>query len=117
MVRQVVHTLGNGYGCTFRTGPGRNLVTLTIALLPAGPITTLEKEMYVIDAVNLVCQNYDCATVSQCTQISGVLFRLKDNPQVLEEVLDTVGKHYSADLCQLIQTTLRRSFHQRPTTR
>ena len=55
--------------------------------------------------------------MSQQAQISGVLFQLKDNPQVLEDVLEKVNKQYSPDLSQLIRTMLRRAFHQRPTTR
>ena len=52
---------------------------------------------------------------SQQAQISGVLFQLKDNPQVLEDVLEKVNEQYSPDLSQLIRTMLRRAFHQRPT--
>ena len=52
---------------------------------------------------------------SQQTQISRVLFQLKETPQVLEEVLEKVNKEYSPDVSQLIRTMLRRAFHQRPT--
>ena len=51
----------------------------------------------------------------QQAQISGVLFQLKDNPQVLTDVLEKVNKLYSPDLSQLIRTMVRRAFHQRPT--
>lgn len=53
----------------------------------------------------------------QTAQISGVLFQLKDNPQLLEDVLEKVAEQYTPDLCQLIRITLRRSFHQRPTAK
>lgn len=57
-----------------------------------------------------------CGFMDQA-QISGVLFQLKDNPQVLEDVLERVNKEYSPDLSQLVRTMLRRAFHQRPTMR
>lgn len=49
-------------------------------------------------------------------QSSGTLFQIKQSPQVLEDVLETVAKVYSADLCQVIRTMLRRNFQQRPTS-
>lgn len=55
------------------------------------------------------------ALTQQQTQISGVLFQLKDSPQVLEDVLERVNNDYGPDLNQLIRTMLRRAFHQRLT--
>jgi len=72
------------------------------------------------------------------TQMSGHLFELKNNPQLLEDVLNRVGlddasspphppppdpsastpasnpKLYSLELCAAIRTMLRRNFEQRP---
>jgi len=48
-------------------------------------------------------------------QMSSALFEVKSQPQRLEQILETTGKTYSAALCQLIRTMLRRNFQQRPT--
>eukprot|EP00058_Branchiostoma_floridae_P010879 XP_002596367.1 hypothetical protein BRAFLDRAFT_76176 [Branchiostoma floridae] len=52
---------------------------------------------------------------SDTPQAQATLFEIKHSPQILEDVLEEVGKRYSVDLVQLIRTMLRRNFKQRPT--
>ncbi|XP_039265397.1 serine/threonine kinase-like domain-containing protein STKLD1 [Styela clava] len=70
------------------------------------------------DVWSLGCIILEMATCStmDTVQISSSLFEIKQNPQCLEDALVDVGKAgYSANLCQLIRTMLRRNFQQRPT--
>ncbi|XP_013388890.1 serine/threonine kinase-like domain-containing protein STKLD1 isoform X2 [Lingula anatina] len=49
-------------------------------------------------------------------EIAQKLFEIKNDPQVLEQVLEDIQKQkYSADLVSLIRIMLRRNFKQRPT--
>eukprot|EP00112_Aurelia_sp_Birch-Aquarium-sp1_P006306 Seg1698.8 transcript_id=Seg1698.8/GoldUCD/mRNA.D3Y31 product="Serine/threonine kinase-like domain-containing protein STKLD1" protein_id=Seg1698.8/GoldUCD/D3Y31 len=68
------------------------------------------------DIWSLGCILLEMATCGfmDAAQIGGTLFQIKQSPQVLEDVLETVAKAYSADLCQVIRTMLRRNFQQRP---
>ncbi|XP_065198183.1 serine/threonine kinase-like domain-containing protein STKLD1 isoform X1 [Sycon ciliatum] len=45
------------------------------------------------------------------------LLEMKQIPQRLEEILDTIKAEYSPDLGHLLRTMLRRNFHQRPSAR
>lgn len=45
-----------------------------------------------------------------------LLFELKNNPQVLEDVLPPVEERYGPELCQFIRMTLRRGYQQRPSS-
>eukprot|EP00118_Oscarella_pearsei_P003089 m.12872 g.12872 ORF g.12872 m.12872 type:complete len:657 (+) comp24349_c0_seq3:630-2600(+) len=69
------------------------------------------------DVWSLGCITLEMTTCGfqDAAQIAGVLFQIKQSPQTLEDLLETVGQHYTADLCQLIRTMLRRQFQQRPT--
>ncbi|XP_065068204.1 serine/threonine kinase-like domain-containing protein STKLD1 [Rhopilema esculentum] len=69
------------------------------------------------DIWSLGCILLEMATCGfmDAAQIGGTLFQIKQSPQVLEDVLETVAKAYSPDLCQVIRTMLRRNFQQRPT--
>lgn len=69
------------------------------------------------DIWSLGCILLEMATCGflDAAQIGTTLFQIKQSPQVLEDVLETVGKNYSLDLCQVIRTMLRRNFQQRPT--
>jgi len=69
------------------------------------------------DIWSLGCILLEMATCGfmDAAQIGGTLFQIKQSPQTLEDVLETVAKAYSPDLCQVIRTMLRRNFQQRPT--
>ena len=70
------------------------------------------------DVWSLGCIILELATCAflDPVQISGILFEIKQNPQCLEDILVDLPQHnYSAELCQLIRTMLRRNFQQRPT--
>lgn len=62
----------------------------------------------------IILEMATCGFMDQA-EMSSILFQLKSSPQIIEDVLNNVSKHYSADLCQLIRVMLRRAFHQRPT--
>ncbi|XP_065916467.1 serine/threonine kinase-like domain-containing protein STKLD1 isoform X2 [Dysidea avara] len=62
----------------------------------------------------IILEMATCGFMDQA-EMSTILFQLKGSPQIVEDVLENVSKHYSADLCQLIRVMLRRAFHQRPT--
>lgn len=63
----------------------------------------------------IILEMASCA-IMDSVQISTSLFEIKQNPQCLEDALSDLSKgKYSADLCQLIRTMLRRNFQQRPT--
>ncbi|XP_070581939.1 serine/threonine kinase-like domain-containing protein STKLD1 [Ptychodera flava] len=68
------------------------------------------------DLWSLGCITLEMASCAFMTtqEIQAVLFQIKQSPQVLEEVLEDVSKSYSADLCQMIRTMLRKNFKQRP---
>lgn len=87
------------------------------------------------DVWSMGCITLEMTTcqILDATQMSGHLFELKNNPQLLEDLLNRVGgedvavptedseaagatgsKLYSIDLCALIRTMLRRNFQQRP---
>ena len=70
------------------------------------------------DVWSLGCIILELATCAflDPVQISSILFEIKQSPQCLEDVLVELPKYkYSAQLCQLIRTMLRRNFQQRPT--
>ena len=70
------------------------------------------------DVWSLGCIILELATCAflDSIQISGILFEIKQNPQCLEDILSDLPKQgYSAELCQVIRTMLRRNFQQRPT--
>nr|CAB3264290.1 serine/threonine-protein kinase Nek6-like [Phallusia mammillata] len=70
------------------------------------------------DVWSLGCILLELATCSfmDPVQISSTLFEIKQNPQCLEDILAELAHHkYTAHLCQLIRTMLRRNFQQRPT--
>jgi probable inactive protein kinase-like protein SgK071 len=48
--------------------------------------------------------------------LSGILFQVKLNPKVLDDLIPKLQQRYSTDLCEVVKTMLRRSYHQRPTT-
>ncbi|XP_072016203.1 serine/threonine kinase-like domain-containing protein STKLD1 [Amphiura filiformis] len=62
----------------------------------------------------IVLEMATCGT-KETSEVHAVLFEIKQSPVNLEETLEEIGKKYSADLCQLIRTMLRRNFQQRPT--
>ncbi|XP_077986534.1 uncharacterized protein LOC144440938 [Glandiceps talaboti] len=68
------------------------------------------------DLWSLGCITLEMATcgIMDTSEIQAVLFQIKSSSQVLEEVLEDVAKSYSADLCQMIRTMLRKNFKQRP---
>jgi probable inactive protein kinase-like protein SgK071 len=69
------------------------------------------------DVWSLGCITLEMATCGfmDAAQSSATLFQIKQSPQVLEETLEQVGQKYTADLCQVIRTMLRRHFQERPT--
>ncbi|XP_062514884.1 serine/threonine kinase-like domain-containing protein STKLD1 [Corticium candelabrum] len=69
------------------------------------------------DVWSLGCITLEMATCGfmDAAQSSATLFQVKQSPQILEETLEKVGQKYTADLCQVIRTMLRRKFQQRPT--
>ncbi|XP_066293855.1 serine/threonine kinase-like domain-containing protein STKLD1 isoform X2 [Branchiostoma lanceolatum] len=69
------------------------------------------------DVWSLGCITLEMTTCSfmDTPQAQATLFEIKHSPQILEDVLEEVGKRYSVDLVQLIRTMLRRNFKQRPT--
>nr|XP_006817728.1 PREDICTED: probable inactive protein kinase-like protein SgK071 homolog [Saccoglossus kowalevskii] len=68
------------------------------------------------DVWSLGCITLEMATcgLMDTPEIQAVLYQIKQSPQVLEEILEDVAKNYSADLCQMIRTMLRKNFEQRP---
>ncbi len=53
---------------------------------------------------------------TQSAQIAGVLYQIKDDPNILEDILKEVSSQYSPQLSKLIRMCLIRAFEQRPSS-
>ncbi|XP_064395037.1 serine/threonine kinase-like domain-containing protein STKLD1 [Halichondria panicea] len=70
------------------------------------------------DIWSLGCVIIEMATCSfmDSAQISVVLYQIKDDPNILEDILTEVSSQYSPQLTKLIRMCLIRAFEQRPSS-